>query len=280
MIKFIYFRIDFKDDGRKMSKQNPEILYKYRACNSLVLNMLQNNQVYFSSPLDFNDPFDCSAQEFMHAKFREDMARVEASLNLGVPIASLANNQIQNFRERINQDARLIQTERDIQSATEELRNQLGILSLSARNDSILMWSHYADMHRGFCIGYSVNNFGLPPNGIRDVIYTRDRNLGFAFALIANPNVTEDMFEEEFWRVHVLTKWIDWQYEEEWRIIGHARSASPYPDSALDRIIFGMRMSTEDRDRVRNVLAGKDVDYFEAVRSEEDFAVEIRQIEM
>lgn len=30
-----------------------------------------------------------------------------------------------------------------------------GILSLSAVRDQTLMWSHYADGHRGFCIGFN-----------------------------------------------------------------------------------------------------------------------------
>ena len=31
----------------------------------------------------------------------------------------------------------------------------LGVLCLSACDNSILMWSHYADEHKGFCIGFN-----------------------------------------------------------------------------------------------------------------------------
>ncbi|MBV9575704.1 MAG: DUF2971 domain-containing protein [Gammaproteobacteria bacterium] len=43
----------------------------------------------------------------------------------------------------------------------EYVHNQLGILSLSSCNDSILMWSHYADFHKGFCIGFKTNSLGF-----------------------------------------------------------------------------------------------------------------------
>ncbi|MBN9226141.1 MULTISPECIES: hypothetical protein [Legionella] len=48
-----------------MSKKPPEILYKYRNFDARAISMLANNQIYFASPLDFNDPFDCVAHEHM-----------------------------------------------------------------------------------------------------------------------------------------------------------------------------------------------------------------------
>lgn len=55
----------------------PEILYKYRAFNERTLDMLANNQVYFASPLEFNDPFDCLAQKNKHELLSKDMANIE-----------------------------------------------------------------------------------------------------------------------------------------------------------------------------------------------------------
>jgi hypothetical protein len=49
------------------SKQVPEILYKYRAFTDRAVLMLKNNQLYFASPLEFNDPFDCVAQENIYS---------------------------------------------------------------------------------------------------------------------------------------------------------------------------------------------------------------------
>lgn len=257
----------------------PEILYKYRAFSHRALNMLAYNQVYFAHPLSFNDPFDCSAQEYMHDNFREDMAKALASLELQIAPELLTREQIQSVRERFNLHPEMIESERDSQDAMDKLRERLGILSLSARNDSILMWSHYAKMHRGFCVGYLINNFGVPIEEFREVLYSRTRNLSFAFNVISNPNKTIEMFEEEFWREYVLTKYIDWQYEQEWRFIGQARSISQYPDEGIDRIIFGLKMPQEHRDQIRSIVNGKNVNFFEVKKSADAFALEIIRIE-
>lgn len=61
----------------------------------------------------------------------------------------------------------------------EYVDNQLGILSLSSCNDSILTWSHYADLHIGFCIGFKTNNLGFPRDAIKEVSYTEEINKNF-----------------------------------------------------------------------------------------------------
>lgn len=141
------------------------------------------------------------------------------------------------------------------------------------------MWSHYADMHKGFCIGFSTNNFGASSiEEFREVHYPKERNINFAFRLISNSKITEEAFEEEFWREYALTKYIDWQYEQEWRFIGQARTISEYPDEAIDRVIFGLKMLQKDRDQIRSLLNGKNVNFFEAVKSMDTFALQIKQV--
>jgi len=259
-----------------MKRSLPNILYKYRPVTGRSLDMLANNQVYFAHPNDFNDPFDCSAQENMHDIFRHDMAIALASIELRIQPAALTMEQIQQYRQRINQQ---LQSNTDTQALLDELRESLGILSLSARSDSIVMWSHYADTHRGFCLGFSIKNFGIPIEELRAVFYSKERNLNFAFNLISNPNMTEDRFSEEFWSEYALTKYVDWQYEQEWRVIGQARTISQYPDESIDRVIFGLRMSQNNRDQVRTILSKKNVNFFEAARSRDAFALEIRHLD-
>lgn len=134
----------------------PKILYKYRCDNERTLNMLSKNWVYFANPSEFNDPFDCSAQENMHEIFRYDLAKVWASMQLEKDIQSLTREEIEIFNKCINQLPNMIDSQKDIQEQLNEL-GKMSVLSFSARNDSILMWSHYADLHKGFCIGYKTN---------------------------------------------------------------------------------------------------------------------------
>ena len=79
-------------------------------------------------------------------------------------------NKNPNIKDKI--DSGFEQFNKQIREEIETLRKKSLISCFSKRNDSILMWSHYADSHRGICleIEYSeVENF-------RDVSYTDRRS--------------------------------------------------------------------------------------------------------
>lgn len=40
--------------------KRPERIYKFQALDQYSLRNLKNAQIYFNSPADFNDPFDCA----------------------------------------------------------------------------------------------------------------------------------------------------------------------------------------------------------------------------
>jgi len=139
-------------------------------------------------------------------------------------------------REIINQKPEMIKSKKFIKGLMNELRNTLGILSLSERNDSILMWSHYANSHKGFCIGFG-NNLDVKVSDVREVIYAEVRNTKFLFDFLTNSDPTLENFEEALRREYFLTKYIDWKYEKEWRIVGPSRTVRVYSDKCIDTVI-------------------------------------------
>jgi Protein of unknown function (DUF2971) len=54
------------------------------------------------------------------------------------------------------------QDERMIAELTKATRDALRVGCFSERRDSILMWSHYADHHRGICIEYETRWLSIP----------------------------------------------------------------------------------------------------------------------
>ncbi len=64
-----------------------------------------------------------------------------------------------------------------------------------------VLWSHYADKHRGICLGFDVSQKGL----LKEVRYVKQRTL------LPVPPTEADMDELLF------TKYHDWAYEEELR---------------------------------------------------------------
>lgn len=77
------------------------------------------------------------------------------------------------------------------------------ISCFSERSDSMVMWGTYSNCHRGICVGYSlrelVESFNCLP-----VVY--DEIL---------PQYTDDTSI----LINTMTKYIDWEYEREWRIV-------------------------------------------------------------
>ena len=115
-----------------------------------------------------------------------------------------------------------------------EVKKQLiensGILSLSKTNESIPMWSHYSKNHEGLVFELDVKEdydffrtFGL-------VDYVEDYEI-LSLAKFYEGNT--DIF---------ATKYIDWKYEEEMRIIDYDRNGNrKFKKKLLRTIYFGCK---------------------------------------
>lgn len=117
----------------------PNKLYKYRSFKSFFNSNLYEGLIYMASPKDFNDPFDSAP----HMDIKEVWRRTGRH-------AFLRQHQIDINIE--DEDSTLLQNYRNeiIKFTHEEMR-----VSCFAENcDSLLMWAHYADSHKGYCIEY------------------------------------------------------------------------------------------------------------------------------
>jgi hypothetical protein len=92
-----------------------------------------------------------------------------------------------------------------------------GVFCLSSRYDSPLMWSHYADQHRGICVEFDVSK--LPAGTIRGVRYgdSREVRASAIQSWLRDDNVGA---RQEIESACLLTKSTDWKYEEEYRLLG------------------------------------------------------------
>lgn len=91
---------------------------------------------------------------------------------------------------------------------------QLGFVSLSETWRSPLVWAHYADDHKGVCLGIDV-----PAGRALKVRYEEER-----LRLVFDATSLETAHDEELIRTLVTTKFSDWSYEREWRIIEELKS--------------------------------------------------------
>ena len=100
-----------------------------------------------------------------------------------------------------------------------------------------LMWSHYANGHRGVCQEFRTRKSELFKR-LQRVVYTDE------------PRTIESM--DDFARKGLLQKSTHWAYEKEWRLIGGGDMYLRYPRIALTSIRFGAKTLPET---VEEVLA-------------------------
>ena len=112
-----------------------------------------------------------------------------------------------------------------------------GVLSLAERWDCPLMWSHYADEHRGICIEYEMSE-NICSN-IKNVNYKGPRNIKLT-DLIDWKLHKSTKAEKNILNTYFFTKATDWEYEKEWRDIHISNGIKPAP-FRISGVYFGLR---------------------------------------
>jgi hypothetical protein len=190
-------------------------LYKYKRLDEKTVSLIVNRVIYFAGPNQFNDPFDCSLRYDLsgtEAEWRDYFARSLTELRPELAPEEAANMVDAQMREGAFRNTRFLKSISD--DALRHQNERLGILSLTADPTNILMWSHYADAHRGCCLEFSTS----APVFKGAVNFRRAEHVKYA---VEYPSVRFlDCVGKPDKHVEftVLTKSDLWEYEEEWRI--------------------------------------------------------------
>ncbi len=198
--------------------------------------------------------------------------------------AKLAQNSIQEIRDRASwpteqdEDAEDNRLKFGLGLAIEEellRRYGSGIVSLATRETCPLMWRHYADQHKGVCIGYSV------PEGeylnVHKVSYGGSRlvQASSVLAMLRGDDDARSRVDEAC----LTRKARNWCYEREWRMIG----ARGLHESRLhlDEVIFGLRCSATVRYSIVRALEERPsgVKFYEIVERRDEFVLRRQVLE-
>jgi hypothetical protein len=247
-----------------------EIYYKYLTFDEYRANYFSNELLRFTQPKDLNDPFECLPQK---PSFEE----LTNLINILIP--HNANNEVKlEVRKRYNS----IYLDDLYSKQCNEVNNDIGIFSLSKNWNNILMWSHYTDSHKGFCIGFdSKHNYfksfidvkNNKSRAVYDVIYSSER---YKIPMIPEKN--------EISIKPYITKSIDWKYEQEIRVISSLNLSDkvcdkqPYkihlfkvPHSAICEIILGENIRLENEKFIRLFCKNKNIKIYKTYKSEIEF---------
>jgi len=245
--------------------KHPEIksLYKYRAFNEFSLQMLITETAWFAKPSSFNDPFDCGIlidEERMEESIQT--AITEAYARNGVREEEIPRHELEIKQE----DKEAFYSYRNSVNIT--IQNT-GIFSLSEVNNDVLMWAHYADSHKGFCIEYSRSPDNILGKTAEPVLYQEELpSLSASAVTSRNGSGINSLW---------LTKSSHWRYEREWRILSHKGGNSHEFPCRIASIILGLNMNRENRYTIRRIMKNRGVIFKEALREKSKFGLIISE---
>ena len=255
------------------------VFYKYAGKFKFGIKILEDLRLKITPPNEFNDPFELTPRskftmtrhdmisraktdpEYYRSTF-EDMKNDGYSQKFEQFIAmfpTITPQMFKHYRKLMREQL----VKLDMKSLN-EASQKLGILCVSKPPNSIPMWSHYADDHRGIAIGLDLPKIGsnLPGPPFWRVKYRIPR-------LGVNPWLSPTSPE---WLKQVIdtifVKSRDWIYEQEYRrVFRLADLIHTPPDdkgkrhyfidingSEIREIIFGCRIDEPDEQRIKAEL--------------------------
>lgn len=274
----------------KKNEYLPKYLFKYYSPTSDNILDIENQRLWLSNPNFFNDPFDCNIgydseryERNRLIKFMEDTAFVDSDFKNGFTIEEkhkvqrsylgetiylskkyeryydvkrkILESKSKEYRDKVNKYLRNKLEQIDFK--IEKLKNtNIRVACFSELDkyeefyNQILMWSHYADNHKGFCVEYDLEplkkkiefttgenefytekgkylderNIAIIKAGLFPVEYTSNR-VNIPVSKLDQIHFDEEgqikynnSLDELIYKTFIV-KSSNWSYEKEWRII-------------------------------------------------------------
>ena len=199
--------------------------FRFQKLQKHVLSSLVDSTLFFAAPPTLNDPHDCQ-------------------INIAAAITRALQNTSGKRQALLREILRL-----DIIAQIQHDMPNMGVCCFSLKPNNSLMWSHYADSHKGVCLYYEIPTDFLAPNQI----------LGWAPVIYRNNPLTRWLVNEidedleaavaslEIMKRVLTMKSKAWSYEKEGRLLRRSSGLLEIPRQFLKQVIFGL--NTPDADK-------------------------------
>jgi len=219
-------------------------LYKYRWFNEKLVSrtgmpnsedipqwqqVLYDGLIFPAAPETFNDPYDCDlVLEDTFIDTRAIRGLILEKLTELFPLSEKEELSLRNtanfekelktiiwkrYKIGVNVNGIIKTMMESAQTTMCRAREELRVACFSKTNQSILMWSHYAQNHQGFCIEYDFNGWECK-KFLHPVHYVKNRHYVTGdFSDSLNPSLGNAIIDA------ALYKSSEWSYEKEWRIV-------------------------------------------------------------
>jgi hypothetical protein len=262
-------------------------LYKYRQADDLSIDALKNGKLWYSRPIGLNDPHDVAPRwkkNFTDKEILEDyvMLRENNESSEGTGIAEKIQKMLSKgwSHERVLRKIDQLFMPLDGKSQRALLQDVLyynetvfaatGVLSLSADPKHPVMWGAYSNSHKGFCLGFEYHETNVLGQYSNRVEYV---------SKMPKPSIrlfSHDAGDDAIYQI-AYTKSLEWEYENEWRVLKpEGNGLYPYPGK-LKEVILGLNMAEEDEGKVRSAVeeSGYKPIFLKLKKNEDEFGYEL-----
>ena len=247
--------------------------------------ILRSHTLRWSNPRTFNDPFDM--QFSLHSSFdrsalipkvlgrlREqhyssleviqgnELGRLIAAYRSAFPKMPREEFDLEFRATLIESFERLADRMPSLDAEFQELLLDAKVLCLSEQPDSLLMWSHYAQLHRGIVLELacvpeldSVWGAAMKVKYYSEIPPFCDEDLAIS-VLSGQASLDPEAILDR----HLTAKAFDWAYEKEWRIVLHFEDPTvPTRDISfnpreLAAVYVGCQMPQQDREAISSYV--------------------------
>lgn len=277
--------------------ESGKYLFRYRTVSDNNIFAFEHDRLYFSTPENFNDPFD----NLIYANVDKILGDVAGHLRVGMDgyIEKLKNSNPQaaflayhfwngpKKEELVESQFTAICEAVDYIKKT--LRENVKIICFSEVYDSMLMWSHYANNHKGFLLMYDIEELKHAKRFTIDEIEV-DKHIRVEKVKYVTEQIDLSEDVEDFVRCNmmptmgdvdhgdgkipqyklkefVIQKAKDWEYEQEWRMIPRIidlENPSPlgYIECTPKAVILGADCSQENGLKLIKIAREKNIATF------------------
>jgi len=240
-------------------------LYRYQPyCDKYIdyfKQLILENKIFYSNPMSFNDPFDC---KLYGIEFSEESVYRAMKLRIWHNVSDKFARAYFNKHK----DSIMKKCNTAIPNMYNMIDKDVGILCLTTDFSNILMYSHYADKHKGICLEFD---------------YSKDKELTAQPVIYRDdyPEITFSDSDEaifEFVAALASTKAKLWEYEKEYRCMrSDGAGLVTIPNDHLTGIIFGCESTANTIDSIVKYVdeAGKNIKFQKAVRNTPSFTLSI-----
>ncbi len=214
----------------------PTELYKHTTISNNLYKTLVNAELWFAAPTSFNDPFDCQINDqtnWTDANIRDYVTRTAQATGQQIDPEDVVRKNQQHsgsFNKFFTDNFK-------------KLLSRQGVACFLPNPDNLLLWAHYSASHTGVCLKFDI---------------TKDEDL-FALTFAVKYSKDYPSFDylterDQLVNKAMLTKSIQWKYEDEIRVIKTKFGNYPFAKESLKEIIFGCKADPNEIRTIRQIV--------------------------